>query len=191
MDIVNLQVNELFDEITMEGLSYENALILIRNKSEYLENDEKLALLKELKSRFEKPFGEHLKICPDPSDCETNKWNIPFLHIMANDIKKLEKKLATASINPDFSEMDQQRANVFIDEIREEIEKLKTGQEIIWTDVMNELEEMKKMFFLNKKNWRQLLTGKLVEMVASGIISETVSKKIVDLIKPTAKNLLE
>lgn len=39
------------------------------------------------------------------------------------------------------------------------------------------------MYFLDKKNWSQLFMGKLTEMIASGVVSETMSKEIAGLIK--------
>jgi hypothetical protein len=77
-----------------------------------------------------------------------------------------------------------------IDFILEEIKTLKLGQEIIWTDLMNELNELKALYSLSKRNWRQLLAGKLGEMIAAGIIGETVSKKIAEFINPVINNLL-
>jgi hypothetical protein len=55
-----------------------------------------------------------------------------------------------------------------IDEVLNELKTIKLGNEIIWTDVMAELNELKSHLELSKRNWRQLLTGKLAEMVIGG-----------------------
>jgi hypothetical protein len=36
-------------------------------------------------------------------------------------------------------------------------------------------------FFINKNSWNNMLAGKLIEMVAAGVISETLSKQIVSV----------
>jgi len=71
-----------------------------------------------------------------------------------------------------------------------EFETLKLGQEVIWTDMKKELEELKELYHLSKKNWRQLLIGKFTEMIAAGVVNETISKKIVEFINPVMANLL-
>lgn len=77
-----------------------------------------------------------------------------------------------------------------LDSVLKDLETLKAGQEIIWTDMVNELNELKSHFKLTKKNWKQLFAGKLMDMVASGVISETISKEIVDAFKPVVGKLL-
>ena len=41
---------------------------------------------------------------------------------------------------------------------------------------------MKDYFYLPKKTWVELFIGKLTEMIAAGIVSETMSKQIVETI---------
>jgi hypothetical protein len=48
-----------------------------------------------------------------------------------------------------------------------------------------EIEELKALYIIGKRNWKQLLLGKTGEMVASGIVSEAVSKPLLDLTKTT------
>jgi|GEM_PF-1278696 len=80
-----------------------------------------------------------------------------------------------------FEEMH--AADAKLDAILEELQKLKAGQEVIWTDIREDIEELKNLYSLGKKNWRQLLLGKIAEMVASGIVSDTASKAVEEIIK--------
>lgn len=80
--------------------------------------------------------------------------------------------------------------NQRLDEVLKDLQTLKTGQEIIWTDFLKEIDELKELYSLPKKNWKQLFIGKVVEMVTSGVISETVSKSIVEAIQPNIGKLL-
>jgi len=77
-----------------------------------------------------------------------------------------------------------------LDKILEDIQQMKMGQEAIYNDLFDEIEELKKMYFLGKKNWKQMLAGKTVDMVAGGVIGETVSKKLVEITGITMNNLL-
>ncbi len=49
-----------------------------------------------------------------------------------------------------------------------------------YDDLMEEIEQLKNYYFLSKKTWMQLLVGKVTEMVAGGIISETISKELIN-----------
>ncbi|HEY4064129.1 MAG TPA: hypothetical protein VGM30_19620 [Puia sp.] len=91
-----------------------------------------------------------------------------------------------------FEEMKTANAGLdaMIKKILEEFNILKLGQEAIWTDIRNDIEELKSLYSLGKKNWWQLLIGKLTEMTTSGIISETLSKTILDSLKPGISHLL-
>ncbi|MGC4058206.1 MAG: hypothetical protein QM743_08825 [Chitinophagaceae bacterium] len=54
------------------------------------------------------------------------------------------------------------------------IEKQNIHDELLF----NEIQELKNMLNLPKKNWKQLLVGKLAEMVAAGGVSELLAKSI-------------
>jgi len=89
-----------------------------------------------------------------------------------------------------FTYEEMQSANDKLEIIIEDIQKLKAGQEVIWTDVRKELEELKALYFLGKKNWRQLLLGKLTEMTAAGLVGDTLSKAIEEMLKPIVSTFL-
>lgn len=94
-----------------------------------------------------------------------------------------------------FTEGEIKKMNEKLDRMNEllkkELDGLKSGQEVIYIDILNEFEELRQYYNLPKKNWRQMFSGKLGEMVASGIVSETFSKRIVELINPAVERFLE
>jgi len=61
-----------------------------------------------------------------------------------------------------------------LNEIKEELKKQGFGQEVIF----NELEELKEYLNLGKKNWFQLLKGKLFDLSVSKALDETVIKEV-------------
>ena len=71
--------------------------------------------------------------------------------------------------------------NQKIDEIKEELKKLGLGQEILF----EELEDLKELYpQLNKKNWGQILKGKLIDLGLAQIINkETMAKIFEELTK--------
>ncbi|WMN12098.1 hypothetical protein QYS49_32410 [Marivirga salinae] len=68
-----------------------------------------------------------------------------------------------------------------IDEVMKELKILGLGQEILF----NELEELKTLSkTLNKKNWKQLVQGKIVDLTLSKIINKETATFIVSKILP-------
>ena len=90
-----------------------------------------------------------------------------------------------------FSSEERYENNKKLDALLEEIEKLKMGQEIIYDDLIKEIEELKNLYFIGKKNWYQNLAGKSLEMVASDVVSETVSKKLISIAGVTFNKLIQ
>ena len=103
-----------------------------------------------------------------------------------------EKGLSKERNSPsEFTESDKKQMNSKLDEILEKLEKVSLENETIWTDMKADFEELKNMYYLDKKNWRQLLVGKLTEWSLAGVISETFSKQIVEILTPVKEKLLE
>ena len=70
------------------------------------------------------------------------------------------------------------------------IEELKLGHQIIYDDLLHEINELRELYFLGKRKWYQILAGKFVDMTVSGVISESISKEIIDSIKPDFTRLI-
>jgi hypothetical protein len=45
------------------------------------------------------------------------------------------------------------------------------------------LEELKALYFLDKKTWKQLLMGKMADFTAAGMVAERISKPLLELLK--------
>lgn len=78
-----------------------------------------------------------------------------------------------------FSQEEIFTANEKLDLIIAKIEKNFEGTQLELHDIKNEINEMRNHFSLPKKNWWEMLLGKLGEMTISGIVSETLSKEII------------
>ncbi len=89
-----------------------------------------------------------------------------------------------------FTDEEKEKSESKLDQILKSLNDLKMGQEIIYEDLLKEINDLRELYFLGKRKWHQLFLGKCVDMVASGIASETVSKQIVDEFSKTFPNLL-
>jgi hypothetical protein len=77
-----------------------------------------------------------------------------------------------------------------LDAMLSDLETLKNGHEIIWTDMKEQMDELKTLFHLGKKSWYQLARAKFAEMFAGGIVSSLFSNPFSAQIEPLIKELM-
>lgn len=132
-------------------------------------------------------YQDHLKVCTNPDDCPTNEEYEILIYYFQQVLEELG-----IPINEDtFTYEEKVVKDSQLEIILKQFEEVKLGNQIIYDDIIQEIAELKELYFLGKKNWTQLFAGKIVEMTAGGIISETISKDILSIIKPTLKNLMQ
>ena len=126
-------------------------------------------------------YDKHLLVCTEKTSgkCGKNKFYENTLFFLQEELEDLESQLPIK----DFSRPERALSSEGLDKILSDLNELKMGQRITYDDLYSELEELKDFYFLGKKNWIQLFAGKMTEMVAGGIISETVSKGILQVIQ--------
>jgi hypothetical protein len=95
-------------------------------------------------------------------------------------LKKDLKKLNISFPNDSFSHDQKEFVNNIVDEIILDLQNQFNDQSEKLEKIISELEELKHLHIIGKKNWKQQLIGKLTEMTVSGIISETVSKPLIE-----------
>lgn len=130
-------------------------------------------------------YNEHKLICRDKENCLTNFSHESISYFLGNELKKL----GVVFDDDAFTLMDKQDSDSKLNKILEEIQTLKDGQQIIYNQITKDIEELKELYYLGKKKWHRQFIGTALEMTASGIVSETVSKSIIDIVKNNALNL--
>lgn len=147
---------------------------------------DKISIVESLLSTTRDEKDKHDKTCKH-QDCNKGK-NLCLSEFLL--IQELEQ-LGINTGQEIFTTAEQQNLISKLDKVINEIELLKLGHEIIYDDLKEEFDELKKLFYLSKKHWKQLFLGKLFEMAMAGIISESISRKILDLIQNETGKLLE
>jgi hypothetical protein len=115
--------------------------------------------------------------CTDKENCPANKTYENSLFFLQIELDELEVSLS----DQDFSTLEKTQMDKKLEEILDEIKLLRLGQEITFDGLSEELDELKALYFLDKKTWKQLLLGKLTDFTAAGMVSERISKPILDL----------
>jgi len=150
------------------------------------EDSDKVTFLQTILEGNEQQYQKHLLKCTNIEGCPENYNHESINYYLRGELIRLGIPL-----NEDqFTHEERDMAENKLDQILEELKIVKAGQEILYEDLKAELEELKNLYVLGKKNWHQLLLGKTADMVMGGVISETVSKEIVTALGKVGQGLI-
>lgn len=145
-----------------------------RELSNYYRSTDRLVFLEQVELGIIEARDEHLKTCNNPYKCKEIDDYDSMIFFTKQELEK------NGIIDTDiFNRKEVGQLNLKLDELLKEIEVLKTGHTLIYDDIIDEFSKLKKQYYLDKKTWRQVFFGKIFEMTLSGIVSETLAKKIV------------
>jgi hypothetical protein len=184
MNLIQRQADDFLEYNHDEHGKYKEFVSAVKSELwEYNKTPYKIEFLERIMSGLKKGFDKHLSKCD--KDCDVKKYYENALFFLQEELEELETDIDSS----DFSGTDKVQLNNALEKILSEMNTLKLGQQITYDDLASEFEELKDMMFLDKKTWSQLFIGKLAEMIASGVISETISKEIAESIKSNYSNL--
>ncbi|WPU99190.1 hypothetical protein SNE26_24565 [Mucilaginibacter sp. cycad4] len=147
---------------------------------------DKITFLRVILEANDKEYRKHILVCTNKDECQVNYEHESIHYYLAKELDDLGIR-----INEDqFTREEQIAAEAKLDQVLQELEKIKMGQQIIYDDLSAELQELKDFYILGKKKWYQLFLGKTTEMVISGVISETVSKELISAMGDIGRKLL-
>lgn len=186
MNIIQKQANE-FIKINMMSLNNHKKFIdnLRTELWEYKKDVHKIEFIEQIKQKAKIDYDKHIIVCNEVN-CSKNSFYENTLFFLQEELDELENHLTPEN----FTRNERREINVTLELILSDLNKLKLGQELTYNDMSAEFEELKDFYFLNKKNWLQLFQGKVTEMIAGGIISETLSKRIIETLSENYDKLI-
>ncbi len=190
MNIIQQQAKDFIRFRFDEHGKYEEFIDNVRTQLyEYRKDTHKFEFVDYIITLVKQGYDKHLTVCKHPNDtskCFVNKNYENALFFLENERDELSKNTPPT----EFNVQEKSAINESLEKIVADLEKIKMGQEITYDDLFEELKELKEFYFLNKKHWSQLLIGRLSEMVAGGVISETISKDIVETVTKNYTGLI-
>lgn len=112
----------------------------------------------------------------DGTDAEILSHGVEFIEEQALDREPYEP-------TDIFSEEEKELIERKLDEFSARLTRIEIGQQITYDDLMDELEILKKLLnVLGKKDWRQLLKGKLVD-AGLGQLADKVGELMIETFK--------
>jgi len=187
MNIIQKQATEFIKFKMRDHRNYKDFIDDVRSELwEYKKDPYKIEFVEKLIKEAKIRYDEHMLVCTNKNSCRTNKFYENTLFFLQEELEELEENLTPES----FNKIEKETINETLQIILDDLNKLKLGQEITYNDLSDEFEELKDLYYLDKKNWLQLFQGKVSEMVAGGVISETVSKSIVKILFENYEKLI-
>jgi hypothetical protein len=142
----------------------------------YYKPTDKLVFLEQVEIKIREELDEHLKKCTNKFVCKEVQDYESMIFFIRQELEK------NGIVDTDiFTRSEIEHLNTKLDQLFKEIKILKTGHQIIYDDIINEFDKLKKQYYLDKKTWRQVFFGKIFEMTLSGVVSESLAKKIVEV----------
>jgi hypothetical protein len=128
---------------------------------------------------------EHEKGC-QTQNCGTASLYNNAIFTVDQTIENLNEYYVPTVIAEDiFSPHEQSEILSKINDVIFKLRKLEAGQEIIF----DEIDDLKSSFYLGKKKWNQLLTGKIIELGISYGVEKTILDSIYSELIESAKHL--
>ena len=160
---------------------HEEFISLVRSKTyDYKRASYKIEFLQHLLTLVKLEYDKHLKDCTwkGNGNCPKNYELESTMFFLNEEVLELNGEIDESDFNLN------QKANLsnVINELLAALNRVEVGQRITYDDLSEEIIQLKEYFYLPQKTWIELFLGKITEMIASGIVSETVSKQIVETI---------
>ena len=148
--------------------------------------EDKTAYLSIILEANDEMYNEHLKVCKNPKNCSENEAHEEVNYFLHQELKRIG-----VTVNSDaFTREEKETLNEYLERFAKDLKVLKDGQQIIYDDLYDEIQELKKWFIVGKKNWRQMATGKVGEMVVGGVITEATAKPFLEMLKTEIPKLI-
>jgi hypothetical protein len=158
------------DHNTLENLSnrIDSRLHQFRREKDQLE------FLRILLNASEQEKIEHEKDC-STKDCDISKSKARGKFAIEQSIEEIESYYEfEPSPNEKFTGEEESKLNKKLDEIIDKLNKQDLGQEILF----EEINSLKDNFNIGKRNWFQLLKGKLIDLTVEKVLEKTVVEEI-------------
>lgn len=145
---------------------------------------DKLDFLKILYEKTLKAKEDHAKNCTGCSFDDTRNLG---LFAIEQEIESINEYYSyKPKLNDSFTVEQESHLHSKINEIIEKLEKLGVGQEVIF----NEIDDLKSHFDLGKKNWFQLVKGKLFDIGIAYGVEKTILEGVYTDLASQVENII-
>lgn len=148
----------------------------------YTTEKNKFDFLTSLRRSIQQELVEHKKTCTQ-ADCQYDKGSELGYFVIDQELQFLSKYFEPSNHEEQFTADEKVAMNAKLDEVLEKLNTQSMGQEIIF----NEINELREHLSLDKKNWSQLLKGKLYDLAVDKGVDLVVVQLIYNTIAQSFK----
>ena len=177
MNVIKQIADDFFDKTLIKQTDHEYFLILVKQSMESYDNVLfKEIFLERIIIRLKLNFDSHLVFCTERENgsCRFIKFYETVLFFLSHQLLKLEKSLPKKDINS--SERKQTYRKVR--DILQSSKLVELNNKHNHSVLLQETKELKEFYYLDKKHWRQLLIGKIVELYGIKTINKTTNNEL-------------
>lgn len=176
-EYIKVFTDEVIQHYFEGGISDDENLIIKvkRHLYDIKSEKDKVDILTTILEANENEYQNHLLTCPNKTNCSINKKHLKVNYFLHQELEEFGM-----SPTDNFSFEEKEKCNDKLDAL---IEELIHSNQLVSDQILKltaELEELKTLYVLGKKNWKQQLAGKLSGMVASGVIAQATAQPIID-----------
>jgi hypothetical protein len=160
-------------------------------QTELINNNDRLDKIKFLNIVLEANTAQYERHKSGPTGCTSLTCGPSKAHTLIS--YRLGQELTSLGVTIDedtFTVEEKRIADEKLQEILDGIKTIKNGQQIIYDELVKQINDLKDLQYLGKKKWYRQFAGTLVEMVANNVVDEAIVKPILGNLKNFATNLL-
>ncbi len=175
MNIVEKEADRFFNRLYRNGKTntLENLKSHITSKLyDFNRNRDKLDFLKIIRQKSVDDRDEHMKKCNGCGYGEERNIGIFAIDQEIDDINRFYS--FEPKSEDEFTSEQESELHNKLNDILNKLEQQGFGQQIIF----DEIEDLKNHFKLGKKNWFQLLKGKVVDLTLKKVLNKTIVQEI-------------
>jgi hypothetical protein len=184
MDTIDRLSEKLIKHYLGSSKTYSEFRDKVNNELLDINNEKyRIKLIKNLICTISKELEKHKKVCPtNGKDCQESEYYRDILFYLEDELYSYQY-----TSDNDFSFDEKIKYESRLEDIKEDLSAILAGQQGMYAKIMEEIDELKNLLFLDKRNWKNLFTGKLIDWVGSGLSGQVVANNILphieDLIK--------
>ncbi len=178
MNLIEKEAKTFYERGFLRGIgsnTLSNIKDLITTKLyDFSRNRDQLDFLKTLRTLSIEDKENHKKTCRN-ENCDYEETRDVAVFAIDQEIDSIMKYYSYESPSLDaFTSKEESNIHAKLNDIIHKLEKQGFGQQIIF----DEIEELKYHFNLGKKNWFQILKGKLFDLAAAQVLEKAVISEI-------------
>lgn len=184
---MNKHIENLSDQIKHRYLragvrDAKQLITVVRSELNEIKSEkDQIDLLTQILEENELKYQEHLKECTNLEECKKNKNHDEVNYLLQQELEELG-----IGASDNFTYEEKEKCNEKLEEV---IQNLINSNKLVYDQLdllKSEIEELKTMYVLGKKNWRQQFAGKMKYMVTSGVITHATAEPIIEnVLKPS------